>query len=117
MQIVECGKLPTGKCGIIPHLYSAFTHQFSAFCNPHSVVVVVEMNIIKVALSHILPTSSPVHWKWDIIKMTSENDRGNDLRLRKPVLNMMYENIVILNRVVNMWNSLPNWVTSANLEW
>jgi len=30
------------------------------------------------------------------------------------MLNTTYENTVFSVRVVNMWNSLPNWVVSAN---
>jgi len=40
--------------------------------------------------------------------------RGNDLRLEKSQVKYDIRKFGFTNRVVNTWNSLPNWVGSAN---
>jgi len=40
--------------------------------------------------------------------------RGNDLRLQKLRVGYDLRKFGFSNRVVNKWNSLPNWVVSAN---
>jgi len=40
--------------------------------------------------------------------------RGNDLRLQKSHVKYDLRKFGFSNRVVNTWNSLPNWVVSAN---
>ena len=40
--------------------------------------------------------------------------RGNDLRLQKSHVRCNLRKFGFSNRVVNTWNSLPNWVVSAN---
>ena len=39
---------------------------------------------------------------------------GNDLRLKKFYVNYDLSKFSFSNRVVSIWNSLPNWVVSAN---
>jgi len=40
--------------------------------------------------------------------------RGNDMRLEKSRVKYDLRKFSFSNRVVNTWNSLPNWVVSAN---
>ena len=40
--------------------------------------------------------------------------RGNDLRLKKFHVNYDLRKFSFSNSVVSIWNSLPNWVVSAN---
>ena len=40
--------------------------------------------------------------------------RGNDLRLHKRRSRYVLRKYCFTNRVVNVWNSLPNWVVSAD---
>ena len=40
--------------------------------------------------------------------------RGNDMRLEKSRVKYDLRKYSFSNRVVNIWNSLPNWVVSAN---
>jgi len=40
--------------------------------------------------------------------------RGNDLRLQKSRLKYNMRKFYFTNRVVDQWNSLPNWVVTAN---
>ena len=40
--------------------------------------------------------------------------RGNNLRLQKLWVRYDLQKFGFFNRVVNKWNSLPNWVVSAN---
>ena len=40
--------------------------------------------------------------------------RGNDMRLEKSQVKYDLRKFGFTNRVVNTWNSLPNWVVSAN---
>ena len=40
--------------------------------------------------------------------------RGNDMRLEKSCVKYDLRKFSFSNRVVNIWNSLPNWVVSAN---
>ena len=48
-----------------------------------------------------------------IISDTHEN-RGNDLRFQKSRLKYDMHKFYFTNRVVDKWNSLPNWVVTAN---
>jgi len=41
--------------------------------------------------------------------------RGNDLRLQKTRFRYDIRKYCLTNRVVNIWNSVPNWVISANM--
>jgi len=40
--------------------------------------------------------------------------RGNDLRLQKSRLKYYMRKFYLTNRVVDQWNSLPNWVVRTN---
>jgi len=40
--------------------------------------------------------------------------RGNDMRLEKSRVKYDLQKFTFSTRVVNTWNSLPNWVVSAN---
>jgi len=40
--------------------------------------------------------------------------KGNDLRLQKLQVRYDLRKFGFSNRVINKWNSLPNWVVSAN---
>jgi len=40
--------------------------------------------------------------------------KGNDMRLEKFRVKYDLQKFSFSNRVVNIWNSLPNWVVSAN---
>jgi len=40
--------------------------------------------------------------------------RGNDLRLQKLRVRYDLRKLGFSSRVINKWNSLPNWVVSAN---
>jgi len=40
--------------------------------------------------------------------------QGKDLRLQKPPVKYDLRKFGFINRVVNTWNSLPNWIVSAN---
>ena len=40
--------------------------------------------------------------------------RGNDMRLEKSRVKYDLRKFSFSNRVLNIWNSLPNWVVSAN---
>jgi len=40
--------------------------------------------------------------------------RGNNLRLQKSCLKYDMRKFYFTNRVIDQWNSLPNWVVTAN---
>ena len=49
-----------------------------------------------------------------LIKEENYVTRGNDFRLQKLRVRYDLRKFGVSNRVVNTWNSLPNWVVSAN---
>jgi len=49
-----------------------------------------------------------------LIKGSTSITRGNDLRLQKYHVKYDLHKFSFANRVANTWNSLPNWVVSAN---
>ena len=49
-----------------------------------------------------------------LIKEESYVTRGNDFRLQKLRVRYDLRKFGFSNRVINKWNSLPNWVVSAN---
>jgi len=50
-----------------------------------------------------------------IISDTHKKTRGNDLRLQKSRLKCVnMRKLYFTNRVVDQWNSLPNWVETAS---
>ena len=51
---------------------------------------------------------------FDRIKEEIYVTRGNDLRLQKLRVRHDLRKFGFSNRVVNKWNSLPNWVVSVN---
>ena len=52
--------------------------------------------------------------KFWLIKEEIYVTRGNDLRLQKQRVRYDIRKFGLSNRVINKWNSLPNWVVSAN---
>ena len=51
---------------------------------------------------------------YSLIKEEIYVTRGNDFRLQKLRVRYDLRKFGFSNRVVNTWNSLPNWVVSAN---
>jgi len=49
-----------------------------------------------------------------VLLAASARLRGNDMRLEKSGVKYDLRKFSFSNRVVNIWNSLPNWVVSAN---
>jgi len=49
-----------------------------------------------------------------LIMSDTHKTRGNDLRLQKSHLKYDMRKFYFTNRVVDQWNSLPNWVVTAN---
>jgi len=49
-----------------------------------------------------------------LLKGSTSITRGNDLRLQKSHVKYDLHKFGFANRVVNTWNSLTNWVVSAN---
>jgi len=49
-----------------------------------------------------------------LYKASVHVSKGNDMRLEKSRVKYDLRKISFSNRVVNTWNSLPNWVVSAN---
>jgi len=49
-----------------------------------------------------------------LIMSDTHKTRGNDLRLQKFHLKYDMRKFYLTNRVVDQWNSLPNWVVTAN---
>ena len=49
-----------------------------------------------------------------LIISDTHRTRGNDLRLQKSRLKYDMRKFYFTNRVVNQWNSLPNWVITAS---
>jgi len=49
-----------------------------------------------------------------LIISNTHKTRGNDLRLQKSRLKYDMRKFYFTNRVVDQWNSLPNWVVTAN---
>jgi len=49
-----------------------------------------------------------------IIIWDTHKTRGNDLRLQKSRHKYDMRKFYFTNRVVDQWNSLPNWVLTAN---
>ena len=48
-----------------------------------------------------------------LIISDTHKTRGNDLRLQKSRLKYDMRKFYFTNRVVDQWNSLPNWVVTA----
>ena len=51
-----------------------------------------------------------------LIKGSTSTTSGNDTRLQKYHVKYDLRKFSFANRVVNTWNSLPNWVVSAHLS-
>jgi len=49
-----------------------------------------------------------------VIISDTHRTRGNDLRLQKSRLKYDMRKFYFTNRVVDQWNSLPNWVVTAS---
>jgi len=49
-----------------------------------------------------------------LIISDTHRTRGNDLRLQKSRLKYDMRKFYFTNRVVDQWNSLPNWVVTAS---
>ena len=68
----------------------------------------------------MIETYMIVSWKYDTnvvlhLKTTGiQATRGNDLRLFKTRFKYDLRKFYFTNRVVDAWNSLPNWIVMAN---
>ena len=53
----------------------------------------------------------------DVVPFTNNactfRTRGNDMRLQKVRFKYDWRKYCFTNRVVNIWNSLPNWIVTA----
>jgi len=64
----------------------------------------------------MIETYKIISRKYDItvLILDTHKTRGNDFRLQKFCTKYDTRKFYFTNRVVDVWNSLPNWVVSAN---